>query len=158
MRLFFLVVILAFLGGAQAAAGQNTGSQPTNTSKDPERVALATRPTATTGRAQRLACVPLLGQVFDPNGRPLVGATLLVKGTQEVYVTDSDGRFQLTNAIYNGQTISIGAAGYTTYDVALTDCTLPRLVLQKAPGARFKRSGKRAGQVTRIGKRSTNLR
>lgn len=158
MRLFFLVVILAFLGGAQAAAGQSTGSLSTNTRKSPERVALATRPTETTGRTQRLACIPLLGQVFDANGRPLVGATLLVKGTQEVYVTDSDGRFQLTNAIYDGQTISIGAAGYTTQDIALTDCNLPRLVLQQAPGARFKRSGKRAGQVTRIGNRSVKLK
>ena len=149
---------MAFLGDARLAAGQNPSSVSSNPRKSQEHVALAPRPATATARSQRLACIPLQGQVFDPTGRPLVGATLLVKGTQQVYVTDSDGRFQLTDAIYDGQSLSIGAAGYTTYDVALTDCTLPRLVLQQAPGARFKRGGKRAGQVTHIGNRSIKLK
>jgi len=81
-----------------------------------------------------------------------------VKGTHQVYVTDSEGKFQLTDPVYEGQVLAVGAAGYTPQDVPLTDCTLPRLVLEKAAGARIKQKGKRAGQVVRLNNRSTNLK
>jgi hypothetical protein len=87
-----------------------------------------------------------------------MGATLLVKGTHQIYVTDSEGKFQLTDPVYEGQVLTIGAAGYNPQDVPLTDCTLPRLVLEKDPTARIKRNGKRAGQVTRLNNRNTNLK
>ncbi|GAB3585392.1 hypothetical protein GCM10027345_33610 [Hymenobacter daeguensis] len=102
--------------------------------------------------------MPLVGKVYDPNGAPLVGATLLVKGTHDIYVTDSEGKFLLSNTVYEGQQLTVGAAGYIPQDVPLTDCTLPRLVLEKDPTAHIKRSGKRIGQVTRLNNRRTNLK
>ena len=99
-----------------------------------------------------MACTPLAGQVFDPNGQPLVGATLLIKGTRKVYLTDVAGRFRLTEPVYEGQTLTVQAAGFIIQEVPIVDCTLPRLVLTRAPDARMKRSGKRAGQVTRMGR------
>ena len=106
----------------------------------------------------RLACAPLSGQVFDPNGQPLLGATLLIKGTHQVYVTDSEGKFLLTEPVYQGQVLTVQAAGYIARDVSLDDCTLPRLVLEQAVGAHIKRSGKRVGQVIRLDHRSTNMK
>ncbi len=106
----------------------------------------------------RLACAPLIGRIFEPNGEPLVGATLLVKGTHEVYVTDSEGKFQLTQTVYQGQVLTVGAAGYIPQEVSLDDCTLPRVVLALDPTARIRRSGKRAGQVVRLNNRSTTLK
>ena len=106
----------------------------------------------------KMACAPLGGQVFEANGRPLLGATLLIKGTHQVYVTNADGQFDLTDTVYEGQVLTVQAAGYTTREIPLTDCTLPRLVLEKAPDARIKRSGKRAGQVLRLNHRNTNLK
>lgn len=162
MRLIFLVTALVIVCGARPVAAQRASSlRSTATSSSVKApIALANRPNADTpvDGPQRLACAPLLGQVFDPNGQPLVGATLLVKGTHQVYVTDSDGKFQLTDAVYQNQVLTIGAAGYIPRDIALDDCTLPRLVLEKDPDARIKRTGKRAGQVIRLNNRNTNMK
>ena len=155
--LLLFVTGLTLACGAQSAAAQAPRVTPASADRTQSRLALGTR-AAATARPLRLACAPLVGVVFDPNGHPLMGATLLVKGTHQVYVTDSEGKFQLTEAIYQGQELTVGAAGYRTQDVALADCSLPRLVLEKLPGARIKRTGKRAGQVTRLNNRSTNLR
>ena len=105
-----------------------------------------------------MACAPLIGQIYDPNGKPLLGATLLVQGTHQVYVTDSEGKFQITETVYQGQVLMVGAAGYLPQEVSLDDCTLPRLVLTPDPGARFKQRGKRAGQVVRLNRRNTTLK
>lgn len=159
MRQLLLAAAFISLFEARPAAAQDASALPSNGDKAQERIALSTRPTETSSaRPLRLACAPLSGQVFDPNGRPLAGATLLVKGTHQVYVTDADGQFLLGDPVYQGQVLTIQAAGYGIRDVSLTDCTLPRLVLTRAVGAHIKRSGKRAGQVTRIGSRSTTLK
>lgn len=161
MRLLFFVMALVTVCGTLPVAAQHTGSLKPPASNTKESIALSSRPEVEAAAAagpQRLACAPLLGQVFDPNGKPLVGATLLVKGTHQVYVTDSEGKFQLTETVYQNQVLTIGAAGYTPQDVSLTDCNLPRLVLERNASARIKRNGKRAGQVIRLGNRSTNMK
>ena len=99
----------------------------------------------------RLSCAPLVGQVTDAEGQPLIGAMLLVKGTSNVYITDNEGRFQLTAPVYQKQVLTVESAGYTTRLVTLTDCKIPSLVLERDPSAKIKRTGKRAGQVTRYG-------
>lgn len=146
MRFLLAAVVAATLLSPPAEAQRRKPAPPT--AEAPKRPAAAPAP----ARSGRLACAPLTGQVFDPNGAPLVGATLLVKGTQQVYVTDAEGRFQLTAPVYQGQVLAVQAAGFIIRDVPLADCTLPRLVLERKADARIKRSGKRAGQVLRIGK------
>jgi hypothetical protein len=158
MRLVFLATAFAFVGGIQSAAAQEANSRSATTGNSQDRIALSTRPETNAVRPMRLACAPLAGQVFEANGRPLVGATLLVKGTHQVYVTDSEGKFQLTEPVYEGQVLTIGAAGYNPQDVPLDDCTLPRLVLEKNASAHIKHSGKRAGQVIRLNNQSTDLK
>ena len=156
MRLLLIIAGLALAGGIQSAAAQGTRVNPPLPGQPQERIALSAKP-ETRPRSMQLACAPLLGIVFEPNGQPLVGATLLVKGTHQVYVTDSEGKFQITDVVYQGQELTVGAAGYRPQDVVLNNCTLPRLVLAKDPTARIKRSGKRAGQVVRLNNRNTNL-
>lgn len=157
MRLLFLLTTFITLIGARPAAAQRDGSLSANTANPQERIALAGR-TDTESRPARLACAPLVGQVFEPNGKALVGATLLLKGTHQAYVTDSEGKFQLTDNVYQGQVLTVQAAGYIPQDVSLEDCTLPRLVLEKDPTAHIKRAGKRVGQVVRLNNRSTNMK
>ncbi|MGY3089327.1 hypothetical protein ACVWYF_002367 [Hymenobacter sp. UYAg731] len=160
MRPYFLAFVAALLaiGSSQTVAAQSASTlSPSGNVQD--RIAMSSRPTASSAAAQpRLECAPLTGTIFEPNGRPLVGATLLIKGTHDVYVTDSEGKFRLTDPVYQGQTLVVGAAGYTPQEIALSDCTLPRLVLEQAEGARIKRNGKRAGQVVRLNNRNTNLK
>ena len=173
MRLLILTAAVASVCGAQPAfaqrhsalprnpvSTQRAGTLPRSPNNAQDRIALSTRnrPEEVAPSPAQLACAPLSGQVFDPNGEPLVGATLLVKNTQQVYVTDAKGQFVLTEPVYQNQVLSIEAAGYITRDVTLADCNLPRLVLEQVEGVRIKRSGKRAGQVTRLGDRSTTLK
>ena len=148
------------MGGTLPAAAQRTATVSSKAGNAQERLALSAQPEAEAlaRRPMRLACAPISGQVFDPNGEPLVGATLLIKGTQQVYVTDSEGKFRFTDPVYEGQVLAIEAAGYNTLNVALANCSIPRLVLERTASARIKRSGKRAGQVTRLNRRSTNLK
>jgi hypothetical protein len=161
MRTHFLAVAVTFfaVGSSQTVAAQSASTSTLSPAGNTqERIALSSRPASSAARPMRLACAPLTGIIYEPNGQPLVGATLLVKGTHDVYVTDSEGKFRLTDPVYQGQTLVVGAAGYTPQEIALTDCTLPRLVLEQAEGARIKRSGKRAGQVMRLNNRNTNLK
>lgn len=160
MRLLFLIIALMSIRVAQPAVAQSpSASLPPRTNDVQERLALSAKPEKNrSARSMRLACAPLDGQVFDPNGQPLLGATLLIKGTHQVYVTDSEGKFQLTEPVYQGQVLTIQAAGYASRDVSLDDCILPRLVLEQATGAHIKRSGKRVGQVIRLNHRSTNMK
>ena len=153
---FLIAAAVAALLGLPAAAQRPTPLPTAAKAQGPKpapAAAKAARPAALVPtRPARLACAPLAGQVFDPNGAPLMGATLLVKGTQQVYVTDVEGRFQLTAPVYQGQVVAVQAAGFVIRDVPLTDCTLPRLVLERKADAHIRRSGKRTGQVVRIGK------
>ena len=159
MRPYFsaFAITLFAVGSSQTVAAQSASTlSPSGNTQD--RIAMASRPVSSAAARPRLACAPLTGIIYEPNGRPLVGATLLIKGTHDVYVTDSEGKFRLTDPVYQGQTLVVGAAGYTPQEIALSDCTLPRLVLEQAEGARIKRNGKRAGQVVRLNNRNTNLK
>ena len=152
-----LLATLAVLAcAARPVAAQS--ARATISAGSPNRLALSGDRPEASPRRLRLACAPLTGQVFEANGRPLLGATLLVKGTHQVYVTDSEGKFLITDVVYQGQQLTIGAAGYTTQDVALEDCTLPRLVLAKEPTAHIRRTGKRAGQLIRLNGKSVDMK
>ena len=147
------LVVLAC--AAQPAAAQRRRPAGINAQ---DQLALSESRLETSPRRMRLACTPLMGQVFEANGRPLLGATLLVKGTHQVYVTDSEGRFHIPDVLYQGQQLTIGAAGYVAQDVSLDDCTLPRLVLAKDPTAHIRRNGKRAGQLIRLNGKNVDMK
>src|SRR5205823_824381 len=121
---FFLVAAFALVCGSQTVSAQHADVQPASASNASDRLASSARPETTPAAREpmRLACVPLVGKVFDPNGNPLAGATLLIKGTHDIYVTDSEGKFLLSGAVYDGQVLTVGAAGYNAQDVPLTDC------------------------------------
>lgn len=154
-----LLASLAVLACAARPAAAQTARPATASASAQSRLALseAARP-ETSPRRMRLACAPLVGQVFEANGRPLLGATLLVKGTHQVYVTDSEGKFRITDVVYQGQQLTIGAAGYTPQDFALADCALPRLVLAKDPTAHIRRNGKRTGQLIRLNGKNMDMK
>lgn len=58
------------------------------------------------------------GTVLDENGEPVIGATVTVKGTNLVTVTDIDGHFELK--VPNGSILSVSYLGYTTAEVPAT--------------------------------------
>ena len=153
-----LLVSLVLLAGIARPAAAQSSRPPADAADAQRQLALSEGRTAAGPRRPRLACAPLTGQVFEANGHPLPGATLLVKGTHQVYVTDAEGKFQITDVVYQGQQLTIGAAGYVNQDVALEDCTLPRLVLAREPTAHIRRTGRRAGQLIRLNGKSVNMK
>lgn len=58
----------------------------------------------------------LTGVVVDAKGEPLVGASVLVKGTTKGSTTDNSGRFTI-NGVKNGATVHISYIGFVTQDV-----------------------------------------
>ena len=61
------------------------------------------------------------GQIVDDAGEPLIGASILVKGTTVGTVTDIDGNFGLTVEDADGAVLQISYTGYETQEVGLTD-------------------------------------
>lgn len=59
------------------------------------------------------------GVVVDSNGEPLIGATVLVKGTTTGAATDIDGKFRLKAA--PGQELQISYVGFQTLTVKVQD-------------------------------------
>ncbi|PJJ48515.1 carboxypeptidase-like protein [Hymenobacter chitinivorans DSM 11115] len=99
----------------------------------------------------RLNCQPLAGQVVDAMGQPIIGATLLLKGTTNAYITDGKGSFEITAPVSQKQVVAVEAAGYLPAMITLTSCALSDIVLERDPAVRIKRGGKKAGQIVRYG-------
>ena len=64
------------------------------------------------------AQVRVQGTVVDEAGEPIIGATVLVKGTNQGTVTDVDGSFTLTAPA--GETLVISYVGYATKEVPVS--------------------------------------
>ena len=64
------------------------------------------------------------GQVTDPNGEPLIGVSVQVKGTKTGAITDFDGNFRLTN-VPEGSTIVFSYIGYVTEEARVGGVTNP---------------------------------
>ena len=54
--------------------------------------------------------------VTDPNGEPIIGASVVVKGTTNGTITDFDGKFTLSNVPEKG-IITITYIGYKGQDI-----------------------------------------
>lgn len=77
-------------------------------------VAFATStPPAVAAVAPQGACK---GVVVDEDGEPLIGATVMVKGTQNGASTDIDGNFSLAN-VKNGAVLTVSYVGCVTQEV-----------------------------------------
>ena len=59
------------------------------------------------------------GQIIDPNGQAIPGATILVKGSTQGTTSDFDGKFTLT--VKKGDTLSVSYVGLTTEDLKVDD-------------------------------------
>ena len=70
------------------------------------------------------------GQVLDENGEPLIGATVIVKGTNVGTATDFDGRFSIK--AQQGATLTVSYVGYSTRDVQVDGNSL---VINMEPAA-----------------------
>ena len=68
------------------------------------------------------------GTVTDREGEPLIGATILVKGTQQGNVTDIDGRYELPN-VADDATLVFSYVGYKTLNEKVASRDVVNVVL-----------------------------
>ncbi len=59
------------------------------------------------------------GTVIDENGEPVIGASVMIKGTKEGIATDIDGNFNLNNAV--GKMLEVSYIGYDKVTVKAKD-------------------------------------
>lgn len=78
-----------------------------------------------TGVGILMAQTQVRGIVVDESGEPVIGATILIKGTYQGTVTDIDGNFTLTAP--TGGILVVSYVGYITEEVAVS--SLVRVVL-----------------------------
>ena len=64
----------------------------------------------------------VIGKVVDSTNEPIIGASVLEKGTQNGTITDIDGKFELSVAL--GKTLTISYIGYQSQDVKVTDTNI----------------------------------
>ena len=143
MKNFCIIPAFALLlTVTQTAVAQSSSAAQQSMLSDTESSASA---------AGRVAYSTLTGKVVDADGQPLVGATLLIKGTRNACITDGQGRYRFDTPVTPQQVLLVEAAGYVGRNLTPAECALTDVTLQRDPAVRVKRGGKRAGQVTRSG-------
>jgi TonB-linked SusC/RagA family outer membrane protein len=73
----------------------------------------------------------ITGLAVDIDGEPMVGVTVLVKGTTNGTVTDTDGKYTL-NAGDNAKILVFSYLGYQTQEVEIADKTTINVVMREA--------------------------
>ena len=89
----------------------------TNLPNTPTEVLPATSELAESADATSLRVATVAGRILDENGKPLVGATVWVKGTRTGVSTDADGQYQLRMAAGQPATLQYAYAGYKEEEV-----------------------------------------
>lgn len=91
--------------------------------------AYAVEPPAAMAAPQKGATHKLTGTVYDQNNEPVIGASVMVKGTTIGTATDIDGKFTL-NVPAKG-TLIVSYVGYVAQEIALTGQTELRIDLKE---------------------------
>ena len=71
----------------------------------------------------------ITGTVIDDSGLPVIGASILEKGTTNGAITDLDGRFSLS--IGTGKTIEVSSIGYKTELIVVDSRTVYDVILHE---------------------------
>ena len=94
-----------------------------------EKIYLKDGKTSSNG-SQQVKKKNVSGVIVDTNGEPVIGASVLVKGTTNGTITDMDGKFTI-NDVPENSTLDISYIGYKTMTLKATDKNLSRLVLHE---------------------------
>jgi hypothetical protein len=95
-------------------------------------------------------CGTFNGRVMT-NENPLAGASIFVKGTSIILITNEEGFFTLPASVINFPTLEVSAAGYAPQELTYTSCAPVTLEMQLLPGTRIKQRGKKKGFIMKTG-------
>lgn len=121
------LVALAALAGGAVFAGT---SSPTAPAEGGAAEAASTTMRMTT----------LRGKILDENGHPLVGATVLEKGSHRGVSTNADGEYAFAVPVGRAVTISYDYAGYTGEEIQLAGKSSHNVTLVPSDEAPAKRT------------------
>jgi len=82
---------------------------------------------------------------------PLAGASIFVKGTNIILITNEEGFFTLPASVVNFPTLEVSAAGYAPQEMTYTSCAPVTVEMQLLPGTRIKQRGKKKGFIMKTG-------
>jgi len=74
------------------------------------------------------------GNISDANGEPLIGATVIEKGTENGVVTDFNGNYEITVSSTDG-ILQVVYLGYETEEIGVTDRSTSNVVLAESTEA-----------------------
>lgn len=79
---------------------------------------------------QQITTKTLSGTITDESGEPIIGASVMVKGTTNGTITDIDGNYRLANVPENA-TIAISYIGYKPLTFAASDKVLAKVTMKE---------------------------
>ena len=132
---FFLPVSLALSLLLPPGLAQNR--QPGAPARPAERIALSAPAAPAADPGTVLTCPILTGQILDENGRPLVGATVMLAGTSYINSTNAEGYFSLSRPLKPWQRLRVSSAGYADLELRVEECNTPPITLRPLPGTRI---------------------
>lgn len=102
----------------------------------------------------QLSCRSFSGHVKSTTGTPLVGATVMVKGTYVARTTNDEGyfTFDLPSAPTQAPHLMVSSAGFAPQEFLITTCDPLAIELQILEGTRIKQRGKHKGFIKQAGK------
>lgn len=109
---------------------------------------------STASEPVQLACRSFSGYIKSTTGTPLVGATVLIKGTYVARTTNDEGyfTFDLPAVPTQAPRLSVSSAGFAPQELSITSCEPMTIELQILEGTRIKQRGKHKGYIKRAGK------
>jgi hypothetical protein len=102
----------------------------------------------------QLSCRSFSGHVKSTTGTPLVGATIMVKGTYVARTTNDEGyfAFDLPSVPTQAPHLMVSSAGFGPQEFLITSCEPLAIELQILEGTRIKQRGKHKGFIKQAGK------
>lgn len=115
---------------------------------------IATGQTPTSPVPVQLACRSFSGHVKSDAGTPLVGATVMVKGTYVARTTNDEGffTFDLPSVPTQAPHLMVSSAGFGPQEFLITSCEPLAIELKMLEGTRIKKRGKHKGFIKQAGK------
>ncbi len=108
--------------------------QPLTWSIENRTIVIKEKEAPVTAPATEAPSSEIKGKVEDENGRPIVSATVNIKGTKKAAVTDENGMFSLTGVDPNAVLV-ISSIGFQTREFKLTGQTLVTITLSQGTTA-----------------------
>lgn len=102
----------------------------------------------------QLSCRSFSGHVKSTTGTPLVGATVMVKGTYVARTTNDEGyfTFDLPSVPTQAPHLMVSSAGFGPQEYLITTCDPLAIELQILEGTRIKQRGRHKGFIKQAGK------